>query len=327
MHPTTLPDSGNTHDPYDIGFYTNQLIFKDYPKYFICNAYFHDDVQGFPILMHNHSFYEINIVTSGSGWHYIENQCIKAKLGSVFVIPPNVRHGYYTEDPHSFNIFHILLSSYFMGKYKEELESIEGYKTMFEIEPTLRSNLRKTVFLILSENELSYFEKDFTELTDFSKNQSYANNVAIVGKTIYLISRLCSLLLNHHGDILRKNAPDNNSRIDILNILSSIEYIQNNFAQKITIDDLAKNAKMSRSLFIKQFELYTKKTVNDYVINTRIEKSLNLLDSNYSISYIAQECGFFDSSHFSRYFKKVTGKTPLEYKKSVIVKKDKNIKF
>ena len=56
MHPTTLPDSGNTHAPYDIGFYTNQFIFKDYPKYFICNAYFHDDVQGFPILMHNHSF-------------------------------------------------------------------------------------------------------------------------------------------------------------------------------------------------------------------------------------------------------------------------------
>lgn len=51
-----------------------------------------------------------------------------------------------------------------------------------------------------------------------------------------------------------------------------MEYIQNNFAQKITIDDLAKNAKMSRSLFIKQFELYTKKTVNDYVMNTRIEK-------------------------------------------------------
>ena len=93
MHPTTLPDSGNTHDLYDIGFFTNQFIFKDYPKYFICNAYFHDDAQIFPILMHNHSFYEINIVTSGSGWHYIENQCMKAKLGSGFVIPQNVRHG------------------------------------------------------------------------------------------------------------------------------------------------------------------------------------------------------------------------------------------
>ena len=78
---------------------------------------------------------------------------------------------------------------------------------------------------------------------------------------------------------------------------------------------------MSRSLFIKQFELYTKKTIKDYVMNTRIEKSLNLLDSNYDISYVAQECGFFDSSHFSRYFKKIIGKTPLEYKKSENLKK------
>jgi len=326
MHPTTLPESGNRNELYDIGFYTNQYIFKDYPKYFICNAYYHDDSQVFPILMHNHSFYEINIVTSGSGWHYIENQCINAKLGSVFIIPPNVKHGYYTEDSGNFKIFHILLSSYFMSKYKEEIENIEGYKTMFEIEPTLRSNLHKAVFLILSNSELEYFDKDFNELAYFSKNQSYANNVAIVGKTIYLISRLCSLLLSHHGDILRKNSSVNDSRIDILNIFSSVEYIQNNFAKKITIDDLAKNAKMSRSLFIKQFELYTKKTVNDYIMNTRIEKSLNLLDMNYSISYIAQECGFFDSSHFSRYFKKIIGQTPLEYKKSKNVKKDKNRK-
>lgn len=28
MHPTTLPDSGNTHDLYDIGFFTNQFILK-----------------------------------------------------------------------------------------------------------------------------------------------------------------------------------------------------------------------------------------------------------------------------------------------------------
>lgn len=133
MHPTTLPDSGNTHDPYDIGFYTNQFIFKDYPKYFICNAYFHDDAQLFPILMHNHSFYEINIVTSGSGWHYIENQCIKAKLGSVFVIPPNVRHGYYTEDPHSFKIFHILLSSYFMENTRKNWKVSKDIKRCLKL--------------------------------------------------------------------------------------------------------------------------------------------------------------------------------------------------
>ena len=327
MHPTTLPDSGNRNELYDIGFYTNQFIFKDYPKYFICSAFFHDETQVFPILMHNHSFYEINIVTNGSGWHYIENQCIHAKLGSVFVIPPNVKHGYYTDDPQSFKIFHILLSSYFMDKYKEELENIEGYKTMFEIEPMLRANLQKAIFLILSESELQFFEKDFSELAYFSKNQSYANNVAIVGKTLYIISRLCSLLISHHGDILRKTPSVDDGRIDILNIFYSVEYIQNNFAKKITIDDLAKNAKMSRSLFIKQFELYTKKTVNDYIMNTRIEKSLTLLDMDYPISYIAQECGFFDSSHFSKNFKKIIGQTPLEYKKTQSQKKDKNTKF
>lgn len=56
-------------------------------------AYFHkkDD---FPINMHAHSFYEINIVVSGYGRHYIEGTNCRAEAGNVFAIPPKVRHGY-----------------------------------------------------------------------------------------------------------------------------------------------------------------------------------------------------------------------------------------
>ena len=93
MRPKILPESGKSNQYYDIAFYTNYFIFKDYKNFFLCSAYYHDKSQIFPILMHQHSFYEINIITRGSGWHYIENQCIEAKLGSVFVISPNIKHG------------------------------------------------------------------------------------------------------------------------------------------------------------------------------------------------------------------------------------------
>lgn len=315
MHPKILPESGKRNQYYDIAFYTNYFIFKDYKNFFLCNAYYHDKSQIFPILMHQHSFYEINIITRGSGWHYIENQCIEAKLGSIFVISPNIKHGYYTDDADNFEVYHILLSSQFMDKFKDELECINGYKTMFEIEPIMRTNLKDAVFLILSDKELAHFKPDFDELANLSKKQDASSNVAVIGKSLYLISMFCTLLVAHHGNIIRKNDGNNDKQIDILSIIKAIEYIQNNYAEKITINELARLAKMSRSVFVKQFEHYTSSTVSNYIMNTRLEKAISLLNTNDSVAKIAQDCGFFDSSHFSRYFKQTIGCSPLEYRK------------
>ena len=46
----------------------------------------------------------------------------------------------------------------------------------------------------------------------------------------------------------------------------------------------------------------------------KIEKAKSLLATNLSICEIAQECGFYDQSHFHRCFRQFTGLTPLQYK-------------
>lgn len=56
----------------------------------------------------------------------------------------------------------------------------------------------------------------------------------------------------------------------------------------------------------------------DYIRKLRIEKAVVLLnDSKHSLAEIAYLTGFSDQSHFARIFKKVTGKSPLSYKKSL----------
>ena len=149
----------------------------------------------------------------------------------------------------------------------------------------------------------------------YPKKQDASSNVAVIGKSLYLISMFCTLLVAHHGNIIRKNDGNNDKQIDILSIIKAIEYIQNNYAEKITINELARLAKMSRSVFVKQFEHYTSSTVSNYIMNTRLEKAISLLNTNDSVAKIAQDCGFFDSSHFSRYFKQTILCSPLEYRK------------
>ena len=73
----------------------------------IRKAYYHKD--DYPINMHSHNFYEINIVVEGNGVHYIEDNLCLAKPGDVFAIPPKNRHGYWSEN--DLNIFHLLSCS------------------------------------------------------------------------------------------------------------------------------------------------------------------------------------------------------------------------
>ncbi len=60
----------------------------------------------------------------------------------------------------------------------------------------------------------------------------------------------------------------------------------------------------------------------DYIRKLRIEKAIQLLnDPTYSLSEIAYLTGFSDQSHFTRIFKKNTGKNPSAYKKSILKSK------
>lgn len=59
----------------------------------------------------------------------------------------------------------------------------------------------------------------------------------------------------------------------------------------------------------------------DYIRKLRIEKAIQLLnDSKHSLSEIAYLTGFSDQSHFTRIFKKNTGKNPSEYRKKILKK-------
>jgi two-component system response regulator YesN len=63
----------------------------------------------------------------------------------------------------------------------------------------------------------------------------------------------------------------------------------------------------------------TNKNFHEFINNERIEEAKKLLkNTNYPISTIAYDLGFNDSNYFSVVFKKFTGKTPKEYRNTLI---------
>ena len=93
-------------------------------------------------------------------------------------------------------------------------------------------------------------------------------------------------------------------------------FIERNYAQKITLNDLAGMAGMNPRYFCRAFREVTRRTPMDYVIFYRVGQASKLLTaSSRAVTDVALECGFNDHSYFSRAFKRLKGLTPSEYRK------------
>ena len=96
------------------------------------------------------------------------------------------------------------------------------------------------------------------------------------------------------------------------------QYINNHFREEISLELLSEKAFMNKFYLVHAFKQYKGISPINYLIQLRIKEAKELLSTtNYSISQISESSGFSSQSYFSQVFKKETGMTPNEYRKTV----------
>jgi len=99
---------------------------------------------------------------------------------------------------------------------------------------------------------------------------------------------------------------------------NAMNYIEQHYAEKISLEMLAKYTNLSTYYLSKQIKKETGLNLLDNVNNIRVEKSKYLLlNTNISILDIAQKIGFNYQNHFAATFKKFTGVSPNEFRKTL----------
>ncbi len=95
-----------------------------------------------------------------------------------------------------------------------------------------------------------------------------------------------------------------------------LKYIENHYMDKITIEEIAAEAGLSQSHFMKYFKNTMGTSFTRYLNEYRLIMASRLLvSSDASILDIAAEVGFENLSYFNRTFKKRFSQTPREYRK------------
>lgn len=96
------------------------------------------------------------------------------------------------------------------------------------------------------------------------------------------------------------------------------QYIRTHYDEPITLDALAQYLGLNKSYFCTIFKKATKDSFCNYTNKVRVEESKKLLkNTTDSMLDIALAVGFSSASYFNTIFKKLEGKTPLDYRRGL----------
>lgn len=158
---------------------------------------------------------------------------------------------------------------------------------------------------------------------------SLSNNLdcQCFGEYIYSIEELCSSFKDVNAmitqletvllDISGKKHGELKEDIKNKYFIKILDYVNLNFYTEISIQSLGKTFSINPSYISQLFRKEVSMTFTDYITKLRVDYACDLLrKTKYTIEDIANKCGYSDYFYFIRVFKKATGQTPGQFRKS-----------
>jgi AraC-like DNA-binding protein len=117
------------------------------------------------------------------------------------------------------------------------------------------------------------------------------------------------------SDRFTQVAPPNGSRAEPVEIWKARNFIHENSHEELSLKKVARAVNISANYLCEKFKEVTSVNFVDYIARIRFEKARILLqDVDLRVTEIAFAVGFQSLSQFNRVFKKLSGKSPTEYR-------------
>ena len=230
------------------------------------------------------------------------------KKGEVFIVHGDTKHGYL--DTHNFRICNIMFREEYFNLRKYDISRMSGFQALFYIEPGLVKNHHFTGRMSLEKEE---FEKIKAEIAVMNNEYKLKKE----GYKTLLISKFMEILVTL-SRIYRLSSDENEKKILPLQLGEVITWIEKNFRQGLSVEELSKKAGYSQRHFLRIFKETYHMTPTEYINAIRIEYACSRLrETEESVTDIAYDCGFRNMSYFYRVFKEKMSMTPQKYRKSI----------
>lgn len=249
---------------------------------------------------HYHDYYELYYLFGGERYYFIKDNSYHIKPGTFVLINKYDIHCTAASEGTGYGRFLINFDEEFLNDVliaMNETKLLDCFKKdvqIIELDEKSRQYAQSLLETILTEYE--------------AKETSYVK--ALLLQLLLFISR--------HKSLTEDIVPDyiNSSHRIISEIIG---YINNNYAEDITLTDLSEKHYISPYHLSRTFKKISGLSFVEYLNNVRIKEAQKLLKkTDLTIGQIGEAVGYKSNTHFTRAFKKITDISPLSYRKTGI---------
>ena len=242
--------------------------------------------------LHFHDYCELLLPLTSPGNIFVNDQVYPLRRGTLYLIGENTLHRTIATGFHARYVLHISRAS---------LSALSTPQTDF-------SQMGQATFLRadMSNDQMITLIERFQALERNKNDGSFGSDIH---QTVALLDLLIQVapLLNAAtaGEAIRNK--------DFLRVAPILDYIRDNLADPLTLDQIAGKFFISKHYLCRVFKSATGFSVMEYIIYSRVLRARQLLKEGISVQQAGEMSGFSDNSHFIRTFGHLTGTSPGRY--------------
>lgn len=142
-------------------------------------------------------------------------------------------------------------------------------------------------------------------------SDSYIRKCEILSTAEQIINLQYHMVLDYTRRVEKQRQGDNPSKL----VNDVARYVRANISGRTSVEDMARSMFISRTHLAARFKRESGMTLTDFILGEKIEEAKRLLTyTDKSLLAIGEYLGFSSQSHFTKVFKKYSGKTPSEYR-------------
>lgn len=267
------------------------------------NTYLCSIPKDFPqVPLHWHAELELIVIKKGRGCVSADLEKRSVTSGDIVLIRPGQLHSIEQEPGHVMEYENIILKPQLLMSGEDDLCAVRF------IVPFINGDLPSETFLTPA---LSYY-KDLSEcirqIDLLCGTRTEAYQLAVKG----LLFQFFFLLISNSQK--KETAPASQTK-SLEKMKTILKYVEEHYAERITIDDMASLTYYSRSHFMKFFKQHMGAGFTEYLNDYRLTMAERLLkSSDCSVLEVAEKSGFDNLSYFNRIFKRKYGVSPGKWR-------------
>ena len=248
---------------------------------------------------HRHDFFEVLYLMKGSGFHVIDANKYEIQPPCVFFMSPGQAHKLELSSDIEGYIFIFTADFYLLNQSNQNsLIEFPFFYTLHQENPPL---------LLVNENDIRFLETLFRQAISETKN-SHDFTLELLRSVLDVILTTCAARYKVNENLLNKG------KGQIL-VKRFFHLIEENNQKNLSMSDYARMIGVTPNHLTQTVKQLTGKT------STQIIKAKQLLEikrllvhTNLNVSEIANQLNFEDQSYFTKFFRRETGITPLQYR-------------